>query len=85
MPLHDFQCGSCACVFEEMVPVGMHRCPCPKCGAEGEKVYVKMPPTLTEFVPDYPGSKRLKAGYVHTHGDRPATRIQSTGWTPPAK
>lgn len=26
------------------------------------------------IVPTYPGSKRLKAGYTHTHADRPAEK-----------
>lgn len=30
--------------------------------------------TLTTIIPAYPGSKRMKAGHVHTHGDMPAER-----------
>ncbi len=26
---------------------------------------------------DYPGSKRLKAGYVHSHGDKIGTKVMS--------
>jgi putative FmdB family regulatory protein len=83
MPLHDFECIACGSMFEEIVPAGMHRCPCPECGAEGEKVYTKSPPILTAIIPAYPGCKKQKAGYAHSHADRPATKIQSTGWTAP--
>lgn len=85
MPLHDFKCPSCETIFEEHVPVGFHQCPCPDCGATADKVYVKMPNTIKEFVVDYPGSKRLKAGYIHSHGDRPATKTQVQGHSFSAK
>jgi hypothetical protein len=35
------------------------------------------PAVLSKIVPVYPGSKKHKAGYVHTHGDRPAEKAGS--------
>lgn len=76
MPMYDFQCSN-GHVFEDIC--GVNDLPeCPKCGANSEKVWNKMAPVLTTIVPDYPGSKRFKAGYTHTSkADQPATRVQS--------
>ena len=59
-------------------------CPSEKdiCGKPGKQIFLTVPviwiPGVThERVFDYPGSKAQKAGYVHTHGDKPATRVQS--------
>jgi putative FmdB family regulatory protein len=83
MPLHDFVCPGCNAAFEEMVPAGMHLCPCPECGRDAEKVYTSSPPILTAIIPDYPGCRKHKAGYVHSHADRPATRTTGKGWEAP--
>lgn len=50
--------------------------PCPTCGAEAKSI-VKTAPTVWGGVGvlDYPGSKKFKAGYVHSHGDKPAEKV----------
>lgn len=34
------------------------------------------PPVLNVIVPSYPGCMKRRAGSVHSHGDRPGTKIQ---------
>lgn len=46
------------------------------CGQIGKRL-ISTPAMPTTIVLDYPGSKRLKAGYVHSHGPRKASKIQS--------
>lgn len=76
MPMYDFQCPK-GHQFEEISAVNEVVC-CPECGETAEKVWRKSAPVLTAIVPDYPGSKRFKAGYQHTHhADQSATRVQS--------
>lgn len=46
---------------------------CPACGST--KADLTLGGTLlTTIIPIYPGCKRLKAGHVHSHGDRPAEK-----------
>jgi putative FmdB family regulatory protein len=76
MPMYDFQCSN-GHQFEDIC--GVNELPvCPECGANTEKVWNKSPPVLVAIIPDYPGSKRFKAGYTHTHfADQNATKVQS--------
>jgi hypothetical protein len=72
---YDFECVVCLHVFDDYVE-GVEGVPekCPKC-QQGD-YFKKIPSTFalpTTIVVDYPGSKRLKAGYVHTH-NRPAEK-----------
>lgn len=76
MPLHDFKCPSCGEVKEEIVKNG-EIVRCDSCGKSMEKIFLKSATHLTTIIPSYPGCKAQKAGYVHTHGDRPATKVQS--------
>ena len=79
MPLYDFECPQghadyevrCSIAAKDAVP---H--PCPECGAGGHVVILTAPAMPTTIVLDYPGSKKHKAGYAHTHADRPGTKIQ---------
>ena len=52
--------------------------PCPECGEPAHFVITKAPALFTTIIPSYPGSLKLKAGYVHSHGDKPATKTMST-------
>lgn len=48
---------------------------CTQCGSLSG--FKKLPNTFGTnkvIVYDYPGSKRFKAGYTHTHADRPAEK-----------
>lgn len=76
MPMYDFQCAN-GHQFEDIC--GVNDLPaCPECGGSTEKVWNHVAPVLTAIIPDYPGSKRLKAGYQHTnHADHSATKVQS--------
>lgn len=75
MPLYDFECDVCGKVTEELVSMGTKKMDC-NCGGVLMRL-VCAPKVLTEIIPSYPGSLKQKAGYVHTHGDRPATKIMS--------
>jgi len=76
MPLYDFQCVK-GHEFEEISAVNAPMT-CPKCGEKAVRIWRKVAKCLVEFIPDYPGSKRFKAGYTHTsHADHPATKVQS--------
>jgi putative FmdB family regulatory protein len=79
LKLYDFECQGCALIFEGLVE-GVEGLPdiCPACGSGTD--FKKIPSTFalpTTIIPCYPGAKRLKAGYVHTHGDRPAEKAGS--------
>ena len=50
--------------------------PCPECGEEAKTVILGAPGLALNIVLDYPGSKKHKAGYQHSHGDRKGTKIQ---------
>ena len=79
MPLHDFVCSHCKNAFEEMVSVGEIEVPCPRCPESADRVYIACAKQLTTIVPDYPGCKKKRAGYIHTHGDKPTTGVQGRG------
>lgn len=71
----DFECSGCDAVFTDYVD-GVDGQPdgCPSCTAVGP--FKKIPSGFnhpTTIVVDYPGSKRFKAGYTHTHA-RPAEK-----------
>jgi putative FmdB family regulatory protein len=81
LKLYDFHCDACKHVFEALVRNETEQ-PCEACGSTAQRL---MPGghSFTTIIPDYPGSKKLKAGYQHSHADRPKTpgKIQ-VGWTP---
>lgn len=49
---------------------------CPDCQEAGKQIHIAVPAMPTTIVVDYPGSKRLKAGYVHSHGNHSASKTQ---------
>ncbi len=72
MKLYDFECLACRHQFEALVR-GDLLPPCPSCENGGTQRLMSAPKLFTTIVPDYPGSKKKKAGYTHSHGDRPKT------------
>lgn len=77
MPMHDFECTKCTYTEEEIVPPGAETINCASCGGVSKKVFLQSAILLTTIIPDYPGCKKKRAGYVHTHGDKSATKVQS--------
>lgn len=80
MPLYDFACPNGHDEFEVRCSIAaktaeLHRCP--ECGEPGQPVILQAPLLCTTIVPMYPGSKRVSAGTVHTHGDKNATKVMS--------
>lgn len=51
--------------------------PCPECGEVAKGLIMGAPMLMTNVVPSYPGCKKVKAGYVHSHGDKAATKVSS--------
>jgi hypothetical protein len=81
MPVYDFECPDehlyeVRCTYEDR-QTKAH--PCDACGKIGRSVLINAPRLNdpNKCVLSYPGSQRLKAGYVHSHGDKPATKIQA--------
>lgn len=73
LPLFDFVCASCEAKFEAIVKSGVDDTACRECGT-GVATRVPSPFALfSTIVPSYPGCKKKKAGYVHSHGNRPKT------------
>ena len=77
MPLHDFECPKCKHITEDIVPADTKTTRCEVCCHEAHRVFIGCAKQLTTIIPSYPGCLRQKAGYVHTHGDHSATKIQS--------
>ena len=80
MPIYDYECKQ-GHLFE-------HRCgsnerpevlACKECGEDSKQVILGCPSLLTNIVPSYPGCKKVKAGYVHSHGDKSATKVSVGG------
>lgn len=77
MSNYDFQCSEghvheISCSFADKP----NEVNCPECGAIAKYVILQTPSTLTKIIPDYPGCKKVRAGYQHSHGDYPAEKIQ---------
>lgn len=73
-----FECIECKVLSEALVE-GIEGKPdrCTSCGSVGGFVKcVSSPTIMNTIIPSYPGSKRLKAGYQHTHA-RPAEKGKS--------
>lgn len=81
MPLYDYKCTKCDHDEESIEPSGTSEIFCSECGATSERYFKECAKTLTTIIPSYPGCKKHKAGYVHTHGDRPRTKVQGCGFS----
>lgn len=73
MILHDFHCDSCGTTFEDLVRAEERETPCPTCPGSTARRVPSAPAVFHEIVPTTKTSKKRKAGYVHSHGDRPKT------------
>jgi putative FmdB family regulatory protein len=80
MVLKDYKCKSCETVFEALEMYSGEPITCPECSGECGRIYIKAPSDFKVIVPDYPGAKKRKAGYQHTHVDRPKTKTQIQGF-----
>lgn len=76
MPYYDYRCENshefelrCSISAKPEAPE------CPTCGAVSRGVITRAPAVPTTIVVAYPGSKKFKAGYVHSHGDRRSEKI----------
>jgi hypothetical protein len=90
MPMYDFRCSNCGKEFEavEKSPVknedGSYAdvtTTC-SCGKTATRTFGTCAKWLTTIVPSSPNCKKHKAGYQHTHADRPATKVMGKGWSP---
>lgn len=71
MILHDFVCSRCHAEFEDLVRMDEAETAC-ACGYTATRV-MSAPKMFTEIIPTTLNSKRHKAGYQHSHADRPKT------------
>jgi putative FmdB family regulatory protein len=70
--IDDYQCP-CGTRFEHTRMTTDEQVPCPSCGRTDTEALVGSHP-VTVIVPMHRRSLTRKAGFVHTHGDRPAER-----------
>ena len=77
MPVYDFSCENdhiievrCSIADREKERI------CEECGLPIHQIHLTFPAMPTTIIVDYPGSKKHKAGYVHSHGDHMATKTQ---------
>lgn len=75
MPVYDFTCPKCGYELKDEIAKFDEKIACPKCKADMSHDH-PAPRSFTSIIPTYPGSQRYKAGYVHKHGNRPATKTQ---------
>jgi len=78
MPRYDFVCpeehvSDLLCKYADR-PATI---PCETCGQPAKHAILGAPQVMSVIVPMYPGSKAVSAGYVETHGNKMATKVQS--------
>jgi hypothetical protein len=71
MILHDFVCTHCNSCFEALVRSDERETSC-ECGQMAGRI-MSAPKMFNEIVPTTLTSKKRKAGYQHSHADRPKT------------
>ena len=81
MPTYDYMCENDH-VIEHFCSISAKPAtlPCPTCTQPMKSVILTAPHLWNNEVGgifDYPGSKGLKAGYVHSHGDHGVRRVSS--------
>ena len=74
MRLNEYLCRQCTTRFEYLHKNMEDTQKCPQCDSNDVELQLGGH-TLTAIIPSYPGCKRQKAGYVHSHGDRPAEKM----------
>lgn len=80
MPLYDYACEA-GHEFEHRCSIAdkpdVMPCPVEGCGKPSKSFLGGVPALLTTIIPSYPGCKKQKAGYIHSHGDKAATKVSS--------
>lgn len=71
--LQSYRCRDCQADYEFMHHPSDEKASCPSCGSNSAELQLGGV-TLTTIIPVYPGAKRFKAGYQHTHADFPAEK-----------
>ena len=72
--VQDYYCRACGENYEFLHHPVDEPATCPECGSTDAEKRATGGTPLSVIVPTYPGSKKHKAGYVHSHGDRPAEK-----------
>lgn len=81
MPVYDYRCSECNHEEESIEPSGTETISCEECESTSNRFIGGFPTTLKKIIPAYPGCKKQKAGYVHTHGDKPKSKVQGCGFS----
>lgn len=78
MPVYDYECPD-GHIFEIRCSLEKRQefVDCPECQKKAKQIILAVPALLTTIIPSYPGCKKAKAGYQHSHGDIGSTKIQS--------
>jgi putative FmdB family regulatory protein len=63
MPIYDFKCRACGCIFEELVKLG-YTPDCPECGGNDLATLISLPAISTET------SRKRSAGKARERADR---------------
>lgn len=74
MRLYDFRCNDCDAIAERLVRT-LEETPACGCGSSNTERMMPRTTTFSTIIADYPGAKRRKAGYAHSHADRPKEKI----------
>lgn len=80
MPTYDYSCGDESHDFEHFCSISAKPAtlPCPTCQKDAKSIIKSVPHVWKGlYILDYPGSKALKAGYVHSHGDPGVQKVSS--------
>ena len=76
MIIDDYECPACGKESLDLLVDSGEVPTCEDCSTPLQKVFVGRH-LFNTIIPDYPGAKRRKAGYVHQYVNRPAEKIQS--------
>lgn len=72
--MQDYTCRGCGKVYEYLLHGKNDTVTCPSCSSR-DAAPIPGGRTFSVIVPMYPGAKKIKAGYIHSHGDRPREKI----------
>lgn len=76
MKIYDYECPHCKRTRNNVLVATINeRIECTWCSTPMTRLMCA-PHTFTTITPTYPGSQRHKAGYIHKHVNRPATKTQ---------
>jgi hypothetical protein len=75
--MKDFECFTCKHRLEELVDNDTASFICPLCSGNMCTIILGAPKLSSVCIPSYPGCKAQRAGYMHTHGNFEATKVQS--------